>query len=46
MVGGGTDASNGPNYDIAQDGRILINTVLDEAASPITLIENWTPLAK
>jgi hypothetical protein len=43
IVGGGTDLSLGVNYDIARDGRILINTVLDEAAAPITLIQNWTP---
>jgi hypothetical protein len=34
------------NYDIARDGRILINTVLDDAASPITLIQSWNPEAK
>jgi hypothetical protein len=46
IVGGGTDLSVGTNYDIARDGRILINTDLDEAASPITLIQNWKPPAK
>jgi len=28
------------------DRRILINTVMDTAAAPITLIQNWTPEAK
>jgi hypothetical protein len=37
----------GVNHDIARDGRILINTILvDEAASPITLLQNWRPDAK
>jgi hypothetical protein len=45
IVGGGTDPNLGVNYDIARDGRILINTVLDEASAPITLILNWTPEA-
>mgnify|MGYP001366362260 CR=1 FL=1 len=43
IYGGGTDTSTGTNYDIARDGRILINTVLDDAASPITLLMNWHP---
>jgi eukaryotic-like serine/threonine-protein kinase len=46
VVGGGTDASLGRNYDVTRDGRFLINTVLDEAAAPITLLMNWTPEAK
>ena len=46
IVGGGTDLGVGTNYDIARDGRILINTVLDDAAAPITLIQNWNPEAK
>ena len=32
-------------YDVAPDGRFLINTVMEEAApnsSPITLVLNWT----
>ncbi len=43
IVGVGTDLGVGTNYDIARDGRILINTGLDEATAPITLIQNWTP---
>ncbi len=36
----------GRPYDVAPDGRFLINTVLDEAAAPITLIQHWQPDAK
>jgi hypothetical protein len=43
IVGGGTVLNAGTNYDIARDGRILIDTVLDDVASPITLIQNWKP---
>jgi hypothetical protein len=31
---------------VAPDGRFLINRVLDTAASPITLIQNWDPEAR
>src|SRR5207244_10894865 len=41
ILGGGTNLDAGTQYDIARDGRILINTVLDNAASPITLLQNW-----
>ena len=40
------DNNQGPQYDVARDGRFLINTVLDEASSPITLLQNWKPPAK
>ncbi|MEQ1731003.1 MAG: hypothetical protein ABL982_21755, partial [Vicinamibacterales bacterium] len=43
---GGVDLQQGRQYDVTRDGRFLINTVLDEAAAPITLIQNWTPDAK
>jgi hypothetical protein len=33
-------------YDVAPDGRFLINTVSESAAVPITLILNWNPEAK
>ena len=46
VVGGGTDTSQGRQYDVTRDGRFLINTVLDEAAAPITLLMNWNPEAK
>ena len=36
----------GRQYDVTRDGRFLINTVLDEAAAPITLIQHWQPAAK
>ena len=43
IVGGGVDGQQGRQYDVTRDGRFLINTVLDDAAaSPITLIQNWT----
>ena len=46
IVGGGVDAQQGRQYDVAPDGRFLINTVLDSAAAPITLLMNWNPEAK
>jgi serine/threonine-protein kinase len=47
IYGGGTDVNIGAQYDIAREGRFLINTVLeDAAASPITLLQNWKPPAK
>lgn len=47
IVGGGTDSDvQGRQYDVTRDGRFLINTVLDEAAAPITLLMNWAPEAK
>ena len=36
----------GRQYDVAPDGRFLINTVLGGAAAPITLLMNWNPEAK
>lgn len=33
-------------YAVSRDGRFLVNTVLDNAASPITLLLNWKPPAK
>ena len=45
ILGGGTDITVGMNYDVARDGRFLINTVLDNAA-PITLLQNWRPEAE
>ena len=49
ITSGGVDNAQGRQgrqYDVAPDGRFLINTVLDDAASPITLLMNWTPAAK
>ena len=45
IFGGGTDAQQGRQYDVAPDGRFLINTELDSAAAPITLLMNWNPEA-
>ena len=36
----------GRQYDVSRDGRFLINTVLDHASAPITLLMNWHPEAK
>ncbi len=46
IFGGGVDAQQGRQYDVASDGRFLINRVLDSAAAPITLVQNWQPEAK
>jgi Tol biopolymer transport system component len=43
VLGGGIDSTQGRQYDVAPDGRFLINRVLDSAAAPITLIQNWNP---
>ena len=43
IVGGGADAQPGRQYDVAPDGRFLINTLLDNAVAPITLLQNWQP---
>jgi hypothetical protein len=45
---GGTPVSGTPQqYDVAPDGRFLINVSMDEtAAAPITVITNWDPEAK
>ena len=47
IYGGGVEqVGQGRQYDIAPDGRFLINAVLDSAAAPITLLMNWNPEAK
>jgi Tol biopolymer transport system component len=47
IYGGGVDNAQGRQYDVAREGRILINTVPDDAASaPITLLQHWRPPAK
>jgi hypothetical protein len=46
IVGGGVDALQGRQYDVAADGRFLINRQVDTAAAPITLLMNWNPEAK
>jgi Tol biopolymer transport system component len=48
IVGGGVDTGTGRQYDVAPDGRFLINTELDAggATAPITLIQQWNPEAQ
>lgn len=47
MWGGGTTANAKQQYDVAADGRFLINVANDETTSTsITLIQNWTPEVK
>jgi Tol biopolymer transport system component len=46
VLGGGADNAQGRQYDVAPDGRFTINRVVDSAAAPITLIQNWNPEAK
>ena len=29
-------------YDVAADGRLLVNSLPAESSSPLTLINNWT----
>ena len=46
IVGGGVNTQILREYDVAPDGRFLINTELPGDAVPITLIQNWNPEAK
>ena len=46
IFGGGVDTQQGRQYDVAPEGRFLINTMLESAAAPITLILNWKADAK
>ena len=46
ILGGGVDAGQGRQYDIAPDGRFLINTVIDDVDAPITLLQHWRPEGK
>ena len=46
IFAGGVDAQQGRQYDVAPDGRFLINTELSSSAAPITLIQDWNPEAK
>jgi len=39
--------ANRPQYDVARDGRFLINTELQDASTePIHLLLNWKPPAR
>ena len=46
IFGGGVESRQRRQYDVAPDGRFLINTVLDSASAPITLIQHWNPEAR
>ena len=46
ISGGGSDNNVGRQFDVTRDGRFLINTVLEDAAAPITLLQNWKPPVK
>jgi Tol biopolymer transport system component len=46
ILGGGVEAQQGRQYDVGPDGRFLINTELDSADAPITLLQNWNPEAQ
>jgi len=44
LFGGTSPVGTSWQYDVAPDGRFLINvTVGDAATPPITVIQNWTP---
>jgi serine/threonine protein kinase len=43
ISGGGTDQNQGPQFDVASDGRFLIVNRLDSGAAPITLLQHWNP---
>lgn len=47
ILGGGRLNNQWREYDLAPDGRFLINTELDAGVTPpIILIQNWNPKAK
>jgi Tol biopolymer transport system component len=46
IYGGGVDTQLGRQYDVTRDGRFLLNTVVDDATTPITLLMHWNPAAK
>jgi Tol biopolymer transport system component len=46
IYGGGVDVQQRVQYDVAPDGRFLINTELAADAAPITLLMNWKPEPK
>jgi serine/threonine protein kinase/Tol biopolymer transport system component len=46
VVGGGRESVGfRQQYDVAPDGRFLINVAIDTTPVPITLIQNWKPPA-
>jgi Tol biopolymer transport system component len=46
IFSGGVDVQLGRQYDVTADGRFLINTLVNQTAAPITLLQNWNPTAK
>jgi hypothetical protein len=46
IFGGGVDTQQGRQFDVAPDGRFLINMVPGNAATPIALLQNWHPAVK
>jgi Tol biopolymer transport system component len=46
VFGGMSPSGVLPEYDVAPDGRFLINTVQATTASNITVIQNWAPSVK
>lgn len=42
-VGGAVQSNFRQMYMVSKDGRFLMGTVVEEAASPITLLLNWKP---
>jgi hypothetical protein len=43
ILGGGASIDIGRQYDVARDGRFLINTVVESSLSPIVVMQNWAP---
>jgi serine/threonine protein kinase len=43
VAGGGVDAVQARQYDVAPDGRFLINALVESATASITIIQNWNP---
>jgi hypothetical protein len=43
ILGGGSPGDFRPQYDVAPDGRFLINAIVDQTAPPISLLLNWAP---
>ena len=47
IAGGVREAQGGRQYDVAADGRFLINAVAGDVPTvPITLLMNWNPAVK
>ena len=43
LHGGATIVGIQAQYDVAPDGRFLINVTSRDDVAPITVIQNWTP---